>query len=682
MTDTLVLTWTGKDFVSSKTTNTTSIYHLIGTNMAVDWGDGTSTTITANQRFTHTYSSSGTYTITITGDSITSLGRSCFYSCTGLTSITIPSGVTSLGRDCFYGCTDLTNITIPSSVTTLDYSCFNGCTGLTSITIPSNITSIGAFCFSRNTSLTKIIFKNPTPPTIVNSNAWTNLPTNCKIIVPLNSLSAYTSAGNYPNPSVYTYEEEKQISLISCNNKTVESIKTTDGGIIYEIPKLTLTSNKSVYEEGETATITAKCTDMGLGVSGQTVSYTGTTSTVSQTTDSNGEISFTKTMGSSSLTVPVTWSEQNITKNIVLLVISVSSINLSASKSTLSKSHSDSTILTATVLDTNNQNMSGQTVQVYDSSNNLIGTMTENNGTYSYTYNSQGNGDLTLTAKCNEISSNTVTVYDYLCVPPLNGTDGITKWTSATNNTSNGVFNSHGSYLSNGWDNSGLWQLDFDVRTSNWKYIGLMPVCSSEINPFTDAKVASYAMTSWEGISFFGGMGLSSWDNYPSNFSKITSTNTTYHITIKKLSSTKVEIHIGDYVAIGNYNNLPNHSTLYIGTRDNPSSRNYGGVPQLSNIVVKPLLVDSVSNVTMTWDCMYDCNVIVTVTDSNNNSLSDKTVSFYGNNVLIDTQTTNSNGQVTFYVDMNYSGNKVFKAVCEDVEASSTISGNLPDLEL
>ena len=35
---------------------------------------------------------------------VTSLGRSCFQGCSGLTSITIPSSVTSLGNYCFSGC--------------------------------------------------------------------------------------------------------------------------------------------------------------------------------------------------------------------------------------------------------------------------------------------------------------------------------------------------------------------------------------------------------------------------------------------------------------------------------------------------------------------------------------------------------------------------------------------------
>ena len=56
--------------------------------------------------------------------------------------------VKSLGSSCFFGCTGLTSITIPNSVTSLGYECFKGCTGLTSITIPNSVTSLGSICFS------------------------------------------------------------------------------------------------------------------------------------------------------------------------------------------------------------------------------------------------------------------------------------------------------------------------------------------------------------------------------------------------------------------------------------------------------------------------------------------------------------------------------------------------------
>ena len=61
------------------------------------------------------------------------LGDSAFEDCSGLTSLTLPSGVTSIGRDAFRGCSGLTSLTIPSSVTSISDRAFDGCSGLTSI---------------------------------------------------------------------------------------------------------------------------------------------------------------------------------------------------------------------------------------------------------------------------------------------------------------------------------------------------------------------------------------------------------------------------------------------------------------------------------------------------------------------------------------------------------------------
>ncbi len=63
------------------------------------------------------------------------------------TSVTIPESVTSIGKSAFYGCKGLTSVTIPNSVTSIGSSAFSGCTGLTSITIPNSVTSIDGSAF-------------------------------------------------------------------------------------------------------------------------------------------------------------------------------------------------------------------------------------------------------------------------------------------------------------------------------------------------------------------------------------------------------------------------------------------------------------------------------------------------------------------------------------------------------
>ena len=59
--------------------------------------------------------------------SVTSIGDSTFYKCSGLTSVEIPNSVTSIGERAFYGCKGLTSIEIPNSVTSIGYSAFYGC---------------------------------------------------------------------------------------------------------------------------------------------------------------------------------------------------------------------------------------------------------------------------------------------------------------------------------------------------------------------------------------------------------------------------------------------------------------------------------------------------------------------------------------------------------------------------
>lgn len=88
-------------------------------------------------------------------ESVTSIGRSAFASCSDLTSITIPSSVTSIGNSAFSDCTSLTGITVPEGVTVIEDDTFNNCNRLTDIVLPGSVTTIGR-AFNTCSNLTSI----------------------------------------------------------------------------------------------------------------------------------------------------------------------------------------------------------------------------------------------------------------------------------------------------------------------------------------------------------------------------------------------------------------------------------------------------------------------------------------------------------------------------------------------
>ena len=119
------------------------------------------------------------------------LGDWAFYGCSGLTSLTIPSGVTSIGDKAFRGCSRLTSLTIPSGVTSIGDWAFSGCSGLTSLPIPSSVTSIGNYAFYGCSGLTSLTL--PSGVTSIGNDAFYG----CSGLTSLTIPSGVTSIGKW-----------------------------------------------------------------------------------------------------------------------------------------------------------------------------------------------------------------------------------------------------------------------------------------------------------------------------------------------------------------------------------------------------------------------------------------------------------------------------------------------------
>lgn len=122
-------------------------------------------------------------------DSVTSIGMGAFSS-SGLTSITIPSGVTEIPETCFEKCANLESIEISEGVTSIKDGAFKNCTTLKTITIPKSVNSLGKELFTGCNALETINFEGPNPPTGI-SNALAGLSSDCEIVVPKESVTAY-----------------------------------------------------------------------------------------------------------------------------------------------------------------------------------------------------------------------------------------------------------------------------------------------------------------------------------------------------------------------------------------------------------------------------------------------------------------------------------------------------------
>lgn len=174
-------------------------------------------------------------------------GPNMFINCINMISLTLPKNIGSMWGSCIRFCRALNHLTLPIGSSSNDSYCLagsalktlsfpkeyrlgtatcEGClfleisapevtgadtrntfqnnTSLTSFTFPDTITKI-SYWLNGCASLGFIKFTSTTPPSVTAAAEWNNIPSDCYVLVPLNTLDDYLNETNMPDDSTYLY---------------------------------------------------------------------------------------------------------------------------------------------------------------------------------------------------------------------------------------------------------------------------------------------------------------------------------------------------------------------------------------------------------------------------------------------------------------------------------------------
>ena len=134
-----------------------------------DWGDGTTDNLN-----THTYSTKGKYTISMSG--ITSLASTIFDQSSSTVNYFLKDvrfgSIIYLSNYAFQYCNSLRSVTMSNTITYIGNYTFQHCYSLESIVIPNTVETIGNYGLSICFSLRKIIMSNSV--TLIGNSAFNN----------------------------------------------------------------------------------------------------------------------------------------------------------------------------------------------------------------------------------------------------------------------------------------------------------------------------------------------------------------------------------------------------------------------------------------------------------------------------------------------------------------------------
>ena len=168
-------------------------YQSVANGVTIDWGDGSATQTlsgTGNKNTTHTYADIGEYVISLNPASGCTLGLG-----NNSSSYCVMGSVGANGR---VYCNMLQSVEIGNGVTSIGSSVFSYCYSLSSIAIPNGVTSIGSSTFNACNGMAYYDFRSlKSVPKLSNSNAFSGIPSDCKIVVPDELYDTWTTAINW-----------------------------------------------------------------------------------------------------------------------------------------------------------------------------------------------------------------------------------------------------------------------------------------------------------------------------------------------------------------------------------------------------------------------------------------------------------------------------------------------------
>lgn len=130
-------------------------------------------------------------------NSTCALGDAAFTYAQTLSNMVLPAKLSTLGSNIFQFCQSLQSLVMPT-ISSIPTGFLSKCYALVSVKVPSNVTSISSDVFYDCWGLQYVDFSNHNAvPSLGGSSAFTNTPSNCRIVVPDNLYSSWIAATNW-----------------------------------------------------------------------------------------------------------------------------------------------------------------------------------------------------------------------------------------------------------------------------------------------------------------------------------------------------------------------------------------------------------------------------------------------------------------------------------------------------